>query len=756
MSKIRIISPLVLGFLIGGTASYLQLRASRVEPGPSPVVPLVSGHDVPDDPPPAPPGPGEEVEVPTPNGEGNGKVVGTDPMPPDDPVKTDIPDDPPKPDDPPTPPEERTILTEFRLGETERKEVGVEAVTFVKQGDELVGGTMPLTVRVEGNSSGEARFSLRTGNITETGEVWKASAWLAAFVASQSLGQPITDHEFGVGSSGDIDGPSAGMLISAAMAALMTGDEIVPLTTITGTVNPDGTCGPVDGLIQKLEGAKKKGLSRFGYPARNRSIASGTDLRERAGALDMEVKEIANLMDAYEFLTGKPHPGSRVEGVAGGGLPPIETALMNRLKGARAEVATRVKEANEELRKKAKAALEPAKYEVYERGIAERLAKLKEHDLAEQYGAILLSYYRTIGDLLGNTTVAELLFGVNLAGKDDGYASAWKYLQEQAEGVEKKRASLAGEMLAPLGTPELSGRIDALNLTAMLQEVAVYRESGEHKLARARELIFTDDQRRREVESKEENEEIKHLIRQAVYAIALAKTRLVTAESWPAIVRTGGGGGDEMAAAERAFFDQVGKSYASGAESSLKWLKSVKWDDWEKHSKQQFGRGFEKAPYLLYEIEPLYDRTRVAVDRTLEWQRRAPPDERDLETVVNVFGSGVFAYLEVSKMILSWYSFPGVSRGAVENQHDTEAFSQFVDEAREAALAKALRLQSKKILGRVPDSVLLNLHLGDQLRHGNSAENWASLVAFWKSSLYSDLALSAYKNSVRTDAEPTN
>ena len=488
MSKIRIISPLVVGFLIGGTASYLQLQASRVDPDPSPVVPLVSGHDIPDVPPPDPPGPGDEVEVPTPNGEGDGKVVGTDPMPPDDPVKTDPPDEPLKPDDPPPPPEppreERTILTEFRLGETERKEVRVEAVTFVKQGDELVGGTMPLTVRVEGNSSGEARFSLRTGRITETGEVWKASAWLAAFVASQSLGQPITDHEFGVGSSGGIDGPSVGMLISAAMAALMTGDEIVPLTTITGTVNPDGTCGPVDGLIQKLEGAKKKGLTRFGYPARNRSIASGTDLQERAEALDMEVKEISNLMDAYEFLTGKPHPGSRVEGVAGGGLPPIETALMNRLKGARAEVATRVKEANEELRKKAEAALEPAKYQYYERRIAERLEKLKEHDLAEKYGAILLSYYHTIGDLLANTTVDELYYGVNLAAKDDGYASAWKYLQEQAEGVEKKRASLAGEMLAPMGTPELSRRIDALNLTAMLQEVAVYRETGDRKLAR--------------------------------------------------------------------------------------------------------------------------------------------------------------------------------------------------------------------------------------------------------------------------------
>ena len=214
-----------------------------------------------------------------------------------------------------------------------------------------------------------------------------------------------------------------------------------------------------------------------------------------------------------------------------------------------------------------------------------------------------------------------------------------------------------------------------------------------------------------------------------------------------------------MDAAELAFFDQVGISYAWGAESSLKWLKSVKWDDWEEHSKQQFGRGFEKAPYLLYEIEPLYDRTRVAVDRSLEWQRRAPSDERGLETLVNVFGSGVFAYLEVSKMILSWYSFPGVPRGAVENKDDTEdtvAFSQFVDEAREAALAKALRLQSEKVLGRVPDSVILNLHLGDQLRSGKSAEKWASLVAFWKSSLYSDLALSAYKNSVRTNTEPTN
>ena len=76
---------------------------------------------------------------------------------------------------------------------------------------------------------------------------------------------------------------------------------------------------------------------------------------------------------------------------------------------------------------------------------------------------------------------------------------------------------------------------------------------------------------------------------------------------------------------------------------------------------------------------------------------------------------------------------------------------EFIEAARDNALAKALR--AERICGRVPESILLNLHLGDELRHGSSADKLSSFVSFWKSSLYSDLLIAAYKDSLRKDEE---
>lgn len=659
------------------------------------------------------------------------------------------------------PSEKDRDLVEYRL--KERREAEVRAVYYLRTEHQIEGGTTPLTIRVEGNTSGRARVGLKRERIAGTGVMWDGSVWVAAFVASQSLGQPVTDHEFEVISAGTIDGPSAGMLITATMTALMTKQEILPDTTMTGTVNPDGTCGPVSGIIEKLEGAAKSGIKRFGYPAGKRLAQqhSGGDLidvEERAKQLGIaEVVEIATLADAYRFLTGKPHPANGEAAAHSRALPRIDTALLKRLRTSRQAIAAQTAAADGLLLESAAKTFGDASEQLKQiTGMVQsRAAVLQEAEVSEKKGAFAVGFYRTIGALAG-AMVDEMTLGVNLASKRDGFSGAASYLRGESAGLGGRSSELAGKVATYLQSADLSGRIDALNLAGMLQEAEIYRKNGELQLDRMKALLAGQDGTPKTLSPWEELL-VNLSIRQATTSIALAKCRLATADRWQEIAPATSGVTVEM---DPEFFDQQGRSYALAAESSLVLLNSVARESWKTICRERFeGRSLEEFPLLLWEIEPFYDRAEVAVGLTLRRQMspgiagaEGAPDEAagpGANSLVSLLGSGAFAYLEVSKMMLRWYNFPDVEWWSVAESKHSAAFGEFIDAARDNALAKALR--AERICGRVPESILLNLHLGDELRHGSSADKLSSFVSFWKSSLYSDLLIAAYKDSLRKE-----
>jgi hypothetical protein len=177
---------------------------------------------------------------------------------------------------------------------------------WIKTHPILIGGSSPFTVRVSQNRSGDAAVGLIEQVLGSAGDMWKSSAWIAAVAASNAANRLLTDHEFLLKVRGFIDGPSAGMLMATTMLALIRHDPIRPDVTITGTVNPDGTIGPVAGIAEKLEGARKAGIKELGYPM----IDNGDDGRifaefeQLGGAQGVKAVPIPDIYAAYEFLTG--------------------------------------------------------------------------------------------------------------------------------------------------------------------------------------------------------------------------------------------------------------------------------------------------------------------------------------------------------------------------------------------------------------------------------------------------------------------
>ncbi|MBK7076466.1 MAG: hypothetical protein IPH44_29660 [Myxococcales bacterium] len=127
--------------------------------------------------------------------------------------------------------------------------------------------------------------------------------WLAAYVAVSVLDKDLTDFAFEATSSGHVDGASASALMSAGLVAAILGWQVDAAATMTGTINPDGTVGPVSGIPQKFAAALAAGKRRLGYPVGQRlaiDAATGAevDLVALARERGAEAVEIADIYGA--------------------------------------------------------------------------------------------------------------------------------------------------------------------------------------------------------------------------------------------------------------------------------------------------------------------------------------------------------------------------------------------------------------------------------------------------------------------------
>jgi len=121
---------------------------------------------------------------------------------------------------------------------------------------------------------GEGELML-TGQL---GEIMKESAQAAlSFVRSRSEKLNITQDSFVKNDfhihvpSGATpkDGPSAGIVIAAALASLATNRSVVPLIAMTGEITLRGRVLPVGGLKEKILAAKRAGIETIIMPKRN-------------------------------------------------------------------------------------------------------------------------------------------------------------------------------------------------------------------------------------------------------------------------------------------------------------------------------------------------------------------------------------------------------------------------------------------------------------------------------------------------------
>jgi len=155
----------------------------------------------------------------------------------------------------------------------------------------------------------------------------QASARLAKEVSADVLKQDLNNYNLFYiirSESPIIGGPSAGGAMAATTIATLLNLSIDKSVTMTGTINPDGTIGPVGGILEKIQAAAEHNISLFLIPSGQRIItvrktektqvagwvrtiskSENVDVVEYAkNKWGTTVKEVSNVEDALRYLTG--------------------------------------------------------------------------------------------------------------------------------------------------------------------------------------------------------------------------------------------------------------------------------------------------------------------------------------------------------------------------------------------------------------------------------------------------------------------
>ncbi len=197
------------------------------------------------------------------------------------------------------------------------------AVAITENGS-MVGASADISLTVATEGSGHVFIDTRP----LAGTDMQGSARMAAQVAASVTGYSMEAHDFFFTVRSDtplISGPSAGaVMANAAVVGLMNANldegedpwELDPSVMSTGTIAPDGSIGPVGGILQKAEEARDEGAGLFTVPAgqeriRPGEMVPGMDTQQPVHVptyceeeLGIECREVGNLEELVELTTG--------------------------------------------------------------------------------------------------------------------------------------------------------------------------------------------------------------------------------------------------------------------------------------------------------------------------------------------------------------------------------------------------------------------------------------------------------------------
>jgi len=131
----------------------------------------------------------------------------------------------------------------------------------------------------------------------------QASARLAAQIAGKVTGKNMSRYDVFIQIKANapiIGGPSAGGTMTVGIIAALEGWKLNPDVMMTGMINPDGTIGPVGGILEKAAAAHEAGVKLFLIPEGQRiQYVQQTQKKEVGGVI--EIKSQTQRVDVVKY-----------------------------------------------------------------------------------------------------------------------------------------------------------------------------------------------------------------------------------------------------------------------------------------------------------------------------------------------------------------------------------------------------------------------------------------------------------------------
>jgi uncharacterized protein len=219
------------------------------------------------------------------------------------------------------------------------RNVTVYAPAVAETDNGYVGIISTITVTIQSNGSG--RVFVDTLPLTQID--MQGSARLSVKVASALVKNDDNciinpeeyDYFFVVRTDSPIiGGPSAGGVMTAATVSLLQNWTLDNKTVMTGMINPDGSIGPIGGILQKIDAAYTTGASRFLIPKGQMTYTDIVTETVRVNGwiqtiskqitrnvsdyamenYGIEVIEVEDIKDALLYFTGWSYPEYEING----------------------------------------------------------------------------------------------------------------------------------------------------------------------------------------------------------------------------------------------------------------------------------------------------------------------------------------------------------------------------------------------------------------------------------------------------------
>jgi ATP-dependent Lon protease len=161
-----------------------------------------------------------------------------------------------------------------------------------------VAGFLGSVIEIEAVAFPAAEKGKGTVRFNETaGSMAKDSVFNAASVMRGLTGRDLHDYDVHINviGGGNIDGPSAGTAILAAIVSAVTGRRIRQDIAVTGEISLQGRVRPVGGVFEKAYGAKQAGVKTLIIPREN-----DKDIPE--GHLGLDIHAVSTAEEAFALI----------------------------------------------------------------------------------------------------------------------------------------------------------------------------------------------------------------------------------------------------------------------------------------------------------------------------------------------------------------------------------------------------------------------------------------------------------------------